>query len=149
MQQYYSTLAKAFDNLSDHPLSRSRDDLIRDLNARFPALKGSLLEKPSTYAVEASQSPESFEVRVPLAGLSDDDVSLVMHEDHYSINVTGKKKPVGCQAKFPIEIQKAYVPECYDDEKLEASMAHGVLTLTFAKRPEEPKKEAFKEIKIN
>lgn len=133
-------------------MTRNYDDLIGlgfpgfgRMFADFDRLFRELEQRPVSAAapeIRTKNTPEGYELSVDLPGMAQGDVNLEVHRG--VLTLSGKREtavPEGYRThrreRRAYQFSRSFtLPEDADVEKVNASMKHGVLTVTVAKRPE-------------
>lgn len=110
--------------------------------------------QPDTFApsFEVKETQAAFEMRADLPGVDEKDIDVSLHNGTLTVTATrhGETKKEGesyliYERQFGTFSRSFVLPETADGERIEAKLAHGVLTLSIAKKAEaKPRKIAFK-----
>jgi HSP20 family protein len=105
-------------------------------------------------AFEVKETPDSFVLKADLPGVEDTDLDIAVH--HGVLTVTGRR---GAEQRHDGESYSIYerqfgsftrsfsLPEVADEDRVEAKLEKGVLTLTIAKKAEaKPRKISLKHV---
>jgi HSP20 family protein len=103
-------------------------------------------------AFDVKETPESFVLKADLPGVDETKLEIAVH--HGVLTVSGRREAEQrkegeaysiYEREFGSFTRRFTLPEIADDDRVDAKLEHGVLTLTIAKRAEvQPKKIAIK-----
>lgn len=91
---------------------------------------------PGLSSIEVSRSESGYVVEIPVAGFRPEDIEVTLEDGLVSVRGKNEKRSF---------TRTLTVPEDVDEERIEANVEHGMLTLTLNLLPKaQPKKIAIK-----